>query len=157
MDCDDFNTQADAQHYFNNHGGGPNNNFDLLDSDGDGIACESNSCPCTTGGGNNPPPPPAPHKKKHALTAKVNRAGPAKKLTLNGKVTTFKGGPVQVFRKAAGGGFKLYKKSKASPKTGAFSSPLAYVGNSKTCFQVVAPETKKYLKTVKFLGCFFKP
>ena len=85
------------------------------------------------------------------------RTGPAKKLTLNGKVTTFKGGQVQVFRKAAGGGFKLFKKSTASPKTGAFSRPLAYIGFEKTCFQVVVPETKKYLKTVKFLGCFIKP
>ena len=52
---------------------------------------------------------------------------------------------------------ELYKKTKASPKTGAFGRPLAYVGVEKTCFQVVVPETKKYLKTVKFLGCFFKP
>jgi hypothetical protein len=158
MDCDNFNTQADAQHYFNDHGGGPNNNVDLLDSDGDGVACESNPCPCTTGGGgggNNPPP--APQKKKHALTAEVVRAGPARKLTLNGKVTTFKGGQVQVLRKSAGGGFRLYKRTQASPTAGAFARPLAYVGTDKTCFQVVAPETKNYLKTVKFLGCFTKP
>ena len=51
MNCDDFNTQAAAQQYFNNNGGGPNNNVDGLDSDGDGIVCESNPCPCTTGGG----------------------------------------------------------------------------------------------------------
>lgn len=102
-------------------------------------------------------PPPAPHKKKHALTAKVVRTGPARKLSLNGKVTTFKGGQVQVLRKVAGKGFRLYKRTKASPKSGAFARPLAYVGTGKTCFQVVAPETKKYLTTVKFLGCFTKP
>ena len=154
--CSDFNTQAAAQQYFINHGG-PNSDPDGLDSDGDGIACESNPCPCSTNTGGGGGGTPAPHKKKHALTAKVTRSGPAKKLTLSGKVTTFKGGQVQVFRKAAGKGFRLYKKTKASPGTGAFSRPLAYIGFEKTCFRVVVPETKKYLKTVKFVGCFTKP
>jgi excalibur calcium-binding domain-containing protein len=163
MNCDDFSSQSSAQSYFNNNGGGPNNNVDGLDSDGDGIACESNPCPCnystggggggTPGGGGGQTQP----KKKHALTAKVNRVGPARKLVLNGKVTTFKGGSVQVLRKAAGQGFRAYKKTKANARTGVFSHPLAYVGNSKTCFKVVAPETKHYLKTEKFLGCFVRP
>ena len=87
--------------------------------------------------------------------SRTNRAG--QELTLNGKVPTFKGGQVQVFRKSAGKSFRLYKRTKASPKTGAFGRPLAYTGTAKTCFQVVAPETKKYVKTVKFLGCFTKP
>jgi hypothetical protein len=158
VNCSDFNTQAAAQQYFINHGG-PNSDPDGLDAEGDGIACESNPCPCSTntgggggGGGGGTQP-----KKKHALTAKVNRMGPAKKLVLNGKVTTFKGGSVQVLRKAAGQGFKAYKKTKASARTGVFTRPLAYAGNDKTCFKVVAPETKKYLRTEKFLGCFVRP
>ena len=61
MDCGDFATQAAAQTYFINHGG-PRNDPDQLDADGDGIACESNPCPCSTntggggGGGTTPPP-----------------------------------------------------------------------------------------------------
>lgn len=51
MDCGDFDSQAAAQNYFENNGGGPNNNVDNLDADGDGIACESNPCPCSNGGG----------------------------------------------------------------------------------------------------------
>ena len=40
-DCSDFSTQAQAQHFFNSHGGSPTNNYDALDGDGDGRVCES--------------------------------------------------------------------------------------------------------------------
>ena len=60
-DCSDFSTQAEAQRYFVSHGGGPTNDFDRLDADHDGIACESLPCPCSTeqggsgaGGGGKP-------------------------------------------------------------------------------------------------------
>jgi len=51
-DCGDFGSQASAQNFFLNHGG-PDRDPHGLDSDGDGIACESNPCPCNydTGGG----------------------------------------------------------------------------------------------------------
>lgn len=51
-DCSDFDTQAQAQNFFLDHGG-PNSDPHQLDADGDGIACESNPCPCSTntGGG----------------------------------------------------------------------------------------------------------
>ncbi len=57
--CSDFGSQASAQQYFLNHGG-PSSDPDGLDSDGDGVACESNPCPCSTsqgggGGGDQPP------------------------------------------------------------------------------------------------------
>ena len=42
-DCSDFATQAAAQHWFDAHGPGDPAS---LDADGDGIACESNPCPC---------------------------------------------------------------------------------------------------------------
>ena len=58
-DCSDFANQRDAQSFFLAHGG-PGRDPDHLDSDGDGIACESNPCPCnyTSGGdgGGSPPP-----------------------------------------------------------------------------------------------------
>ena len=40
MDCSDFVYQQDAQEYFVSHGGSASNNFDLLDADHDGIACD---------------------------------------------------------------------------------------------------------------------
>jgi len=40
-DCADFATHSQAQAYFNANGGGPSNNFDNLDADHDGRACEA--------------------------------------------------------------------------------------------------------------------
>lgn len=40
-DCADFDTQSEAQAYFEAGGGSPSYNFDRLDKDRDGIACES--------------------------------------------------------------------------------------------------------------------
>ena len=42
MDCPDFQYQEDAQEYFESKGGSLWFNADLLDEDGDGIACELN-------------------------------------------------------------------------------------------------------------------
>ena len=42
-DCGDFPSQAAAQNFFLNAGGGDPHR---LDDDGDGVACESNPCPC---------------------------------------------------------------------------------------------------------------
>lgn len=62
-DCGDFATQKAAQRFFINHGG-PQRDPHRLDAEGDGVACESNPCPCSTaqgggggddGGGNNGP------------------------------------------------------------------------------------------------------
>ena len=39
-DCPDFRYQEDAQAYFTSHGGSPSNNFDRLDADHNGVACE---------------------------------------------------------------------------------------------------------------------
>src|SRR5436189_298632 len=44
-DCKDFPTQRRAQFFFLRHGG-PRHDPDRLDADHDGIACESNPCPC---------------------------------------------------------------------------------------------------------------
>ena len=43
-DCGDFGSQAAAQYYFDAHD--PRHDPDLLDGDHDGVACESNPCPC---------------------------------------------------------------------------------------------------------------
>ena len=57
-DCADFPDQASAQRYFDQNGGSPSNDFDLLDGDADGVACESNPCPCAAPGGGNDGGPP---------------------------------------------------------------------------------------------------
>ena len=57
-DCSDFSSQAAAQTFFLEHGGSASNNFDDLDADHDGVACESNPCPC--GVLTTPAPTPAP-------------------------------------------------------------------------------------------------
>jgi len=44
-DCGDFATQRAAQRFFLDHNPGADPH--ALDSDGDGVACESNPCPCS--------------------------------------------------------------------------------------------------------------
>lgn len=46
-DCGDFDTQKKAQLFFLDKGG-PQSDPHALDADGDGVACESNPCPCLT-------------------------------------------------------------------------------------------------------------
>jgi endonuclease YncB( thermonuclease family) len=58
-DCSDFSSQAAAQEFFIANGG-PTSDPHYLDADGDGIACESNPCPCSTGSGATSPPPSTP-------------------------------------------------------------------------------------------------
>ena len=55
--CDDFDTQEEAQAYFEAGGGSAANNFNGLDRDRDGIACEDNP---SSGGGAAPGEGPAP-------------------------------------------------------------------------------------------------
>jgi endonuclease YncB( thermonuclease family) len=45
-DCGDFDTQRAAQRFFLNHN--PKADPHGLDGEGDGVACESNPCPCST-------------------------------------------------------------------------------------------------------------
>jgi hypothetical protein len=64
-DCPDFDFQEDAQDYFDRNGGSSTNDFDNLDGDGDGVACQnlpSRNAPtggADTGGGGTAPPPQA--------------------------------------------------------------------------------------------------
>lgn len=44
-DCSDFDTQKQAQRFFKRHN--PKHDPHGLDADNDGIACESNPCPCS--------------------------------------------------------------------------------------------------------------
>jgi hypothetical protein len=77
LDCSDFSSQAEAQEYL--LPGDPHR----LDADSDGIACESNPCPCSsaTGGGGStgasappsPPKPPPYELSKAAARAEAKR------------------------------------------------------------------------------------
>ena len=52
-DCSDFSSQAAAQDFYE-AAGGPQSDPHRLDNNGDGVACESNPCPCR---GASPRPP----------------------------------------------------------------------------------------------------
>lgn len=67
MDCADFPTQAAAQTYFVSLGG-PSSDPDLLDGDGDGVACETTPCPCSPSAAPTPPAPTAPNTDGDAIS-----------------------------------------------------------------------------------------
>ena len=73
-DCGDFANQRAAQIFFLDHGG-PRSDPHALDSDGDGVACESNPCPCYTGtrppGGGGTAPEAEPVRRQRARVVKV--------------------------------------------------------------------------------------
>jgi endonuclease YncB( thermonuclease family) len=50
-DCPEFPDQAAAQRFFVSHGGSRSYNFDDLDGNGDGIACNELPCPCSRADG----------------------------------------------------------------------------------------------------------
>lgn len=72
-DCSDFATQAEAQAFFIANGG-PTSDPHRLDSEGDGLACESLPCPCSTSSAPAPPPPapPAPEAEPCAVNPTVS-------------------------------------------------------------------------------------
>lgn len=59
MDCAGFANQRDAQAYYLSRGG-PASDPDRLDADGDGVACETTPCPCSTGADIGAQPAPTP-------------------------------------------------------------------------------------------------
>jgi hypothetical protein len=82
LNCDDFPNQAAAQNNLESNPSDPNG----LDADNDGIACEENPCPCSTGGGGGggggggappapPPPPPDPVKTEKVCGKFVGISG----------------------------------------------------------------------------------
>ena len=50
-DCPEFPNQAAAQRFFVSHGGSRTYDFDHLDGNGDGIACNDLPCPCSRADG----------------------------------------------------------------------------------------------------------
>ncbi|MXG91562.1 excalibur calcium-binding domain-containing protein [Nocardioides flavescens] len=148
LNCDDFSSQAAAQANLNNNPSDPNG----LDTDGDGVACESNPCPCNTssnsGGNNNPPA--APSKKFHAINLRVAEVKRSGNSVVIGKVPTYRG-KFQIQRKLKGQNFKLFKRATAKNPTGAVK--IGVTGPKGTCFKAIVPATKKYKATGKVIGC----
>ncbi len=70
LDCSDFPDQASAQSYFLSQGG-PASDPDQLDGDSDGMACESNPCPCSPSSTPTTPPPPPPPPPRTSFYAVV--------------------------------------------------------------------------------------
>lgn len=145
--CSDFGSQASAQSYFLNHGG-PNSDPDGLDADGDGIACESNPCPCntSTGGGGGHHAPPA--KKFHVIHLRVAKSSGHFKVL--GKVPTYRG-KFQILRKVGHGQFRFYTRTKAANPGGKVR--IQVKGPKGSCFKASVPATKKYKLTTKVVGC----
>ncbi|MCW2853603.1 MAG: Competence protein ComEC/Rec2-related protein [Nocardioides sp.] len=149
--CSDFDTQAQAQDYLDQQGGG---DPDGLDADDDGIACETLPCPCSTGGGGGGGGggDGGGGKKKHVIKISGQEIRDTGKFRLSGKVPTFKNGKgIQILRKLTQEPYKKYKttrtngRGKVRNKT--FGGPL------KTCFKVVVPARGQYRKTQKGIGC----
>jgi Excalibur calcium-binding domain len=65
-DCADFSSQRAAQDYFISKGG-PASDPDRLDADHDGVACESNPCPCGRTPAAQPRPRAAPRPRPRPL------------------------------------------------------------------------------------------
>lgn len=151
QNCSDFSSQSAAQQYFLNNGG-PNDDPDGLDYDGDGIACETNPCPCmySTGGGGGGEPADKP-KNKHNLWAKGYEKGDTDKFFVKGQTKTYKGNKVVVQRKLKGKSFRLFKRTLANKKTGKFKTQIN--GPTGSCFKVIVPATKRYRMAVKKIGC----
>jgi hypothetical protein len=149
--CSDFSSQAAAQNYFINHGG-PNSDPEGLDEDGDGIACESNPCPCSNntgggggggggtgggggGGGGGPKPP-------HKFQGLGGGEPRANHFVIYGKIPTFKNGRFQVQRKVASSAFRTWKFARTN-RAGKFRTPIVEAGKKKTCFPPARPRDEE--------------
>ncbi len=108
-DCGDFATQRAAQIFFLNHGG-PQSDPHGLDADGDGIACESNPCPCLNsthppgggGGGPTPPPPRPPVQSDVSLSANRSKGITGEAVKLRAVVSPHIARPVVLQRRVDG-------------------------------------------------------
>ncbi|WP_205474221.1 excalibur calcium-binding domain-containing protein [Nocardioides sp. SYSU D00038] len=152
--CTDFDSQAAAQNYFLNHGG-PHSDPDGLDSDGDGVACESNPCPCNNstggGGGGGDGHAGGGAKKKHNIQVRGEEVRNTNRFRAVGKVTTYKGQRIQIQRNIKKRGWRYLTRTRTKPGTGKFRVPIA--GPKGSCFRVMVPATRKYRRTYKDFGC----
>lgn len=149
-DCGDFPSQRAAQIFFLNHGG-PRSDPHGLDSDGDGIACESNPAPYyygTTlpgGGGNDPQPHPTAVRSTVNLTVDPSRriAGESYRIGVSVKPAISR--KVLIQRKV-NGRWKLFGSrttSDSGKASGVFNAPKART-TYRAVVQSVTKGNKKY-------------
>ena len=93
-------------------------------------------------------------KPKHDLQATGKEIGNTDKFLAFGQVTTYPSGKIKILRKVGTGGYKAYKKVKTKAN-GQFRTAITQVGNKRTCFKVVVPETATYKQTQAAVGCIF--
>ena len=93
-------------------------------------------------------------KPKHSIKGlNGGEIGNTNKFYIVGKVATFPKGKIKVLRNVAGGKYTAFKKTKTK-SSGKFRTPIAQVGNKKTCFKVQVPATSVYRKTTsRVIGC----
>ena len=92
-------------------------------------------------------------KPKHSITGLGGGETGRDHFFIKGKVATFPKGKIKVLRNVGGGGYKAYKTTKTK-SSGKFRTPIAQVGNKKTCFKVQVPATSSYKKTTSpVIGC----
>ena len=93
-------------------------------------------------------------KPKHDVQATGKEIGKTDNFIAYGKVSTFPSGKIKILRKVGTSGYKAYKKVKTK-SDGKFRTGIAQVGNKRTCFKVVVPETATYKQTQLGIGCIF--
>jgi hypothetical protein len=93
-------------------------------------------------------------KPKHDLQASGKEIGNTDKFIAFGKVSTYPSGKIKLLRKVGSGDYKAYKKVKTRD-SGKFKTRIFQVGNKRTCFKVVVPQTATYKKTQAGIGCIF--
>lgn len=149
-DCSDFASQRAAQIFFLNHGG-PRSDPHRLDSDGDGIACETNPAPYyygTTppgGGSDNPPPGPTAVKSTVQLSLDPGKRITGESYRLKVTVKPAISRKVAIQRKVNGRwkSFASGTTSRAGKFSKALEAPKAKVTYRATV-QTVTKGNKKY-------------
>jgi hypothetical protein len=145
-DCGDFGSQKAAQEFYLQQGG-PQQDPHGLDSENDGVACESNPCPCYYGTqqpGDNPPapppPPPAPVKSAVELSATPAAGITGEKMRLVAQVTPRFSRPIVLQRKAGDRWVKALAGKTSGEGRWVVTGP---VFRKTTTFRVTVPATKR--------------
>lgn len=160
-DCGDFSSQAAAQGFYLDQGG-PRTDPHGLDSDDDGVACETNPCPCSSsqGGGQDPGPghepgpghtpgpglghnPPAP-KPEYKVTFNLQDSTPTvgKPVRIGGKVRPSAPGKVVLLQiKADGSGWVDSKRYRLSDQS-SFRADVVFTRAGRASLRLVKSETR---------------
>lgn len=150
LDCSDFGSQREAQIFFLNHGG-PHSDPHRLDSDGDGIACESNPAPyyygTTPPSSGNPDPQPQPTAVRSSvritLTPSKLITGESFRIAVSVKPAISRSLVVQ---KKVGGRWRILATGVTGPNgrtSGSFKAPAAKVAY-RAMVKPVTKGNKKY-------------